>query len=221
MKRYFKSKHFLAILLVAGIFILPAFIPVKEYSTSSFTFLRKNFVNPPKEYGSAPLWVWHTKVTERIIDSMMYEFKQNAFGGVFVHPRPGLVTEYLSKEWFDLFAYTVKKGKELDMNVWIYDENSYPTGFAGGLIQDQMPESYNQGQMLHLTKTVLLPTILDDVFACFKIDNNNITDITGSMNAYRGKAGNYYIITKQFYTANRGILNGPVGFSYVDLLVKA
>lgn len=182
--------------------------------------MRKNFINPPKEYGSAPLWVWHTKITERIIDSMMYEFKQNAFGGVFVHPRPGLVTEYLSKEWFDLFAYTVKKGKELDMNVWIYDENSYPTGFAGGLIQDQMPESYNQGQMLHLTKTVLLPTVLDDVFACFKIDNNNITDITGSMNAYRGKAGNYYIITKQFYTANRGILNGPVGFSYVDLLAK-
>jgi len=45
-----------------------------------------------------------------------------------VHPRPGLLTEYLSDEWFHLFDYTVQKGKELDMKVWIYNENSYPSG---------------------------------------------------------------------------------------------
>jgi len=47
-----------------------------------------------------------------------------------VHPRPGLLTEYLSDEWFHLFDYTVQKGKELGMKVWIYDENSYPSGFG-------------------------------------------------------------------------------------------
>ena len=75
----------------------------------------------------------------------MEKFKEAGIGGVFVHPRPGLITEYLSEEWFELFDYTVQKGKELGMNVWIYDENSYPSGFAGGHVPAEMPESWNQG----------------------------------------------------------------------------
>ena len=31
------------------------------------------------------------------------------------------------------------------MNVWIYDENSYPSGFAGGLVPEAMPESRGRG----------------------------------------------------------------------------
>ncbi len=72
---------------------------------------------------------------------------------LFIHPRPGLITEYLSDNWFDLYKYTVDKGKELGMKVWIYDENSYPSGFAGGHVPDEMPESYNQGQGLEMTRS--------------------------------------------------------------------
>ena len=97
-----------------------------------FGYLKEHFASPGNHYGSAPLWVWNTKVTKTDIDSMLYGFKKNAFGGVFVHPRPGLITEYLSQEWFDDYAYAVRRGKELGLDVWIYDENSYPSGFAGG-----------------------------------------------------------------------------------------
>lgn len=31
------------------------------------------------------------------------------------------------------------------MNVWVYDENTFPSGFAGGHVNAEMPESYNQG----------------------------------------------------------------------------
>ena len=61
---------------------------------NTLKYLQREFASPGKAYGSAPLWVWHTKVTKTIIDSMMQEFKQNAFGGVMVHPRLGLITEY-------------------------------------------------------------------------------------------------------------------------------
>lgn len=70
---------------------------------------------------------------------MLGDFKAQGFGGAFVHPRPGLVTEYLSDEWFDLYKYSVEKGKELGLDIWIYDENSYPSGFAGGHVPAQMP----------------------------------------------------------------------------------
>lgn len=54
------------------------------------------------------------------------------------------------------------------MNIWIYDENSYPSGFAGGHVPELMPESYNQGQGLALKKVELLPEKLDNCFICLK-----------------------------------------------------
>jgi hypothetical protein len=119
---------------------------------TSFKILKNRFLRPGKEYGSAPLWVWNTRVTTAHIDSMMQEFKDNAFGGVMVHPRPGLITEYLSEDWLYLWKYAADKAKSLDMDIWIYDENSYPSGFAGGYVPAQMPESYEDGQMLKMHK---------------------------------------------------------------------
>ena len=107
--------------------------------------LKQMFADPPSEYRSAPLWDWNEQISEEGIDFQMKEFKKAGIGGVFVHPRPGLLTEYLSEDWFHLFDYTVQKGKELDMKVWIYDENSYPSGFAGGHVPAEMPDSYKHG----------------------------------------------------------------------------
>ena len=63
----------------------------------------------------------------------------------FVHPRPGLMTPYLSDDWFRLWKVALDEAERLDMNVWIYDENSYPSGFAGGLVPEAMPESRGKG----------------------------------------------------------------------------
>ncbi|MBW7891724.1 MAG: hypothetical protein H3C48_12025, partial [Chitinophagaceae bacterium] len=185
----------------------------------TFDYLKKNFSNPGREYGSAPLWVWHTKITKEIIDSMMLEFKQNAFGGVFVHPRPGVITEYLSPEWLDLFKYTVQKGKELELNVWIYDENSYPSGFAGGLVPYEMEESHNQGQMLHLGKAETLPEKMDSVLIVLKQEGEQYRNITEKWEAERGQRGNYLLFKKQYYQKGAATV-GPPEFPYVDLTVK-
>jgi hypothetical protein len=181
-----------------------------------FSFLKDNFAAPGNHYGSAPLWVWNTRITRQAIDSSLYGFKKNAFGGVFIHPRPGLVTEYLSQEWFDDYAYAVKKGKQLGLDVWIYDENSYPSGFAGGHVPDEMPESYNQGQMLHLTKADVLPAAMDKFVYCLKEESGSFKDITGSWKDYTGKTGNYYLFNKEYYWKSPWY----GGYSYVDLMVK-
>ena len=123
--------------------------PATDGSLSVDVF-RELYADPPSEYRSAPLWDWNEKITREGIDFQMREFKNAGIGGIFVHPRPGLITEYLSEEWFELFEYTVQKGKELDMKVWIYDENSYPSGFAGGHVPASMPDSYSHGTALKL-----------------------------------------------------------------------
>uniref|UniRef100_UPI00321754D8 glycosyl hydrolase n=1 Tax=uncultured Draconibacterium sp. TaxID=1573823 RepID=UPI00321754D8 len=177
--------------------------------------LRADFANPPSEFRSAPLWDWNEKITEEGIDFQMREFKKAGIGGVFVHPRPGLITEYLSDDWFHLFDYTVQKGKELDMKVWIYDENSYPSGFAGGHVPAEMPDSYNHGSSLkmYVQETVdVLPS--DEVEVVLKKNGDQFIDITNSVDREKGKSGTYYIFEKAY----PGESPWYGGFSYVDLL---
>jgi hypothetical protein len=139
-----------------------------EVKVNNFAALSDAFAKPPAEYTTSPFFVWNYKITKEEIDNYMDDFKRVGSRQVFVHPRPGLITEYLSDDWFDLFRYTVNKGKELGMKVWIYDENSYPSGFAGGNVPDQMPESFNQGQGLRMTKAESLPDTAARFFLCLK-----------------------------------------------------
>ena len=179
-----------------------------------FGKLKKDLKNPDKSFRSAPLWVWNTKVTHADIDRMLAELKEQGFGGAFVHPRPGMITEYLSDDWFDLYKYSVEVGKKLGMDIWIYDENSYPSGFAGGHVPAQMPESYNQGQGLTYKKEEVLPDNAKDYFLCLKKEGDTFKDITSSLDNYKNVKGEYYLYNKTF----NGRSDWYGGFSYVDLL---
>jgi len=109
------------------------------------------FMNPPREYSTAPLWVWNDMLTAEQIVSTLQDLAGQKVKQVFVHPRPGLMTPYLSEDWFRLWKVALQEAEKLDMNVWIYDENSYPSGFAGGLVPEAMPESRGKG--IHFVET--------------------------------------------------------------------
>jgi len=187
-----------------------------EGHTNSIKELSSLFKDPPNQYRSAPLWVWNDDITEAQIDEQLKDFKAGGMGGVFIHPRPGLITEYLSEEWFLLCKYTVKKGKEMGMDVWLYDENSYPSGFAGGHVPAEMPESYNQGQGLILQKVDKLPENANTLFLILKKQDSKFIDITKKLDEEKNKTGDYYLYKKSYY--KKSPWNG--GYSYVDLLYE-
>jgi hypothetical protein len=187
---------------------------VSEVKINDFASLSAEFKSPSKEYTTAPFFVWNYKITKEEIDHFLDEFKKQGSLQVFIHPRPGLITEYLSDEWFELFKYTVDKGKELGMNVWIYDENSYPSGFGGGNVPDQMPESYNQGQGLKMSKFETLPDTAGKYYLCLKEENGKYINITSALENEKGKTGNYFL----FFKTYNGKSDWYGGFSYVDLL---
>jgi hypothetical protein len=110
--------------------------------------LKALFAAPPVEYSTSPFLVWNGEVTEAEIDAHLKSFHDQGVRSVFIHPRPGMITPYLTDRWFELCRHTVEQGKRLGMEVWLYDENSYPSGFAGGHVPAAMPESYNEGQGL-------------------------------------------------------------------------
>jgi hypothetical protein len=189
----------------------------KEISKiNDFASLQSKLQDPPSEYRSAPLWDWNDKITEEGIDFHMKKFKEGGLGGIFVHPRPGLITEYISEDWYHLFDYTVKKGKELGMKVWIYDENSYPSGFAGGHVPAEMPDSYTHGTGMSCLVLDTLKTDSTKYEVVLKLENNQFKEITANLKEEQGRIGKYYLFTKTY--AKKGYWMG--NFPYVDLLYK-
>ena len=165
---------------------------------NSFEQLRPLFNDPPSEYRSAPLWVWNDDMTEEEIDTQLADFKEKGIGGVFVHPRPGLITPYISDRWNSLFKHTTEKARAIGMDVWIYDENSYPSGFAGGHVPAQMPESYNQGVGLIMTTAEAFPQRLDRQYVVIlRKDKEGYVDMTADSLAEAGKKGNYVFFRKR------------------------
>ena len=92
------------------------------------------FQNPSPEYRGIPFWSWNCRITRERIDRQLDCFKEMGFGGVDIHPRTGLDTEYLGEEYMELIRYAVEKCKEKGLFCWLYDEDRFPSGNAGGKV---------------------------------------------------------------------------------------
>jgi len=129
--------------------------------------IRRNFQDPPAEFRTAPLWVWNDEMDPERIKEQLRQFKQQGMGGVFIHPRPGLMTEYLGDRWFELWKTALAEAKHLGLLCNIYDENSYPSGFAGGLVPSLAPDTatqYVQAEIYETPRVARGPAMLG-VFA--------------------------------------------------------
>ena len=75
------------------------------------------------------------------ITEVLEGFKRVGFGGAYLHPRPGLITEYLSPRWFELIRHSIRECRRLGLVPALYDENSYPSGYAGGKVPALVPDT--------------------------------------------------------------------------------
>ncbi|MBS1456758.1 MAG: hypothetical protein HP008_06895, partial [Clostridia bacterium] len=92
------------------------------------------FKNPTAEYRSAPFWAWNSKLEKEELLWQIEEFKKMGFGGAHMHVRAGMETKYLSDEFMDLIKSCTEKFKKEDMLSYLYDEDMWPSGFAGGYV---------------------------------------------------------------------------------------
>ena len=202
-------------LAIAGLLSFLSVCTPKETTeiSGSFETLQKHFKEPAVEYSTTPFWVWNDKVTKEKIDRQLKLFKEENMDQVIIHPRPGLITAYLSDEWNELCDYTVEQAEQLDMKVWLYDENSYPSGFAGGHVPAEMPESFENGSSLDLVKVdELEEDHINNSRIILKEENGNYTNVTNDAEA--GDKGNYCLFQVRPFPEN----GWYGGFSYVDLI---
>ncbi len=77
----------------------------------------KAFANPPVEYSTGMLWVWNDLLDERQIRETLRDLASQGVKQPYVHPRPGLMTPYLSPEWFRLWRIAVDESKQLGLKL--------------------------------------------------------------------------------------------------------
>lgn len=213
MNRRSLSLAFLALVLTLALAAVGASCAKKPAGASYETILR-TFADPPAEYRSAPLWVWNDLMTRDEIKGQLEDIKARGIGGAFIHPRPGLITPYLTDEWFSLCAYAVETGKALGLKIWLYDENSYPSGFAGGHVPAAMPDAARSG--LRMRKHEGPPPALDPApLLVLRKTLTGFEDVTGKVPPNRDAAA-YYV----FDVVRAAPSPWHGGFTYVDIMRK-
>ena len=91
-----------------------------------------------KSYRPIPFWSWNDKLELEELKRQIHWMNDKGMGGFFMHARSGLQTEYMSEEWMECIETCAEEGRKLGMKAWAYDENGWPSGFAGGkLLEDE------------------------------------------------------------------------------------
>lgn len=96
--------------------------------------LYNEFLVPSSEYRGKPFWAWNGRLEKEELLRQVQVMKEMGFGGFFMHSRTGLETEYLGDEWFELINACADEAEKLGMEAWLYDEDRWPSGIAGGMV---------------------------------------------------------------------------------------
>lgn len=157
-------------------------MPLSHSGRGIEPYLRKGFYsvmgnnqwfNVPDKYKPVPFWSWNDKLDINELNRQIDEFKDKGYGGFFMHSRVGLVTGYMSEDWMELIKACTQKAVETNMDAWLYDEDKWPSGFAGGEVPKANNEYGSRNLMLLLENevtnndTVIKTYTYDDI--CFYI----------------------------------------------------
>lgn len=116
--------------------------PMKEgmkmlYPDREKTYSEEMFRSPKSEYRATPFWAWNSPLEEEDLLWQIEQLKKMGFGGFHMHVRTGLDIEYLGKEYMGLIKSCVEKAKQEEMLAYLYDEDRWPSGAAGGFVTRQ------------------------------------------------------------------------------------
>ncbi|EJT97769.1 hypothetical protein DACRYDRAFT_111287 [Dacryopinax primogenitus] len=110
------------------------------YPKSAEPFDDHLFRQPTAEYRGSPFWSWNNKLDQEKLLRQLDVFQRMGMGGVHIHSRIGLDSEYLGPKFMECLRASVEKAKEKNMLTCLYDEDRWPSGYAGGIVLKDHPE---------------------------------------------------------------------------------
>ncbi len=102
--------------------------------------LHADFADPPLQYRPVPFWSWNERMEPTELRRQVRLLAASGWGGAFVHSRGGLVTPYLSEDWFAAVDAVMDECRQQNLHTWLYDEDGWPSGFSGGSVPRAAPE---------------------------------------------------------------------------------
>jgi hypothetical protein len=110
--------------------------------------LQSSFESPLAEHTACPLWFWNGDMEPGEMIRQIDEMLAKGVRAFVIHARVGLTVPYLSEHWFERVGLTLDAAAERGMKVWIYDEENWPSGYAGGRIIVQDPQFAGQNLII-------------------------------------------------------------------------
>ncbi|EXJ82344.1 hypothetical protein A1O3_06157 [Capronia epimyces CBS 606.96] len=110
------------------------------FPQSTRPFNKKLFQQPTAEYRGNPLWSWNTRLEQSKLLQGIDALQEMGFGGFHIHCRVGLDTEYLGPEFLEYVKGCADYAAKKDLLCCLYDEDRWPSGYAGGLTLEGHPE---------------------------------------------------------------------------------
>ena len=186
------------------------------------------FANPPLKYHTTPLYWLNGIITNPTIDSQLTNFRdKDGYGSVAILP----VTEWWEPAFMDKYGHLLDKLDELGMWAIFCDDQSFPSGTAGGEISKSHP-AYCSRQLFKTEQDVagplpyhaVMPT--GTLMCCVAMNNSNhderidITPCVGNGKlSWNVPAGNWKIMifhTRRDFDMGRKDLNKVVDYLNPD-----
>ena len=147
--------------------------PWQQVTVPSTSEVAANFKAPPHEYGAISAFTgWDGPDLEALKPRITADLDRMSANGMFVfnlasgRKSPG-EAPYLSPGHMDEVKFIVQEAAKRNMRFWIQDESNYPSGFAGGYIQQRYPDLTMQVMTADITlrseqgQTVSMPVPSD------------------------------------------------------------
>lgn len=175
--------------------------------------LETRFQSPGAAYRGKPFWAWNGLLNEDELRRQIRVMHRMGLGGFFMHSRVGLATPYLGKEWFDLTRACIDEAKQLGMEAWIYDEDRWPSGAAGGIVTRD-PRYRQKRLRLEAGGKAAWDK---DVLAVFEavLDGDRATEVRRLRKGQRGAKGKTLLVFRRVLAGNSDWYNG---FTYLDTM---
>lgn len=90
--------------------------------------------------GMMPFWMLNDASTTAEKIDYLRACHAGGIQSLAMHCRAGNLIPYASTEWFEQVRAVVEEGRRLGVQLWLYDEDPYPSGAAGGMVMAERPE---------------------------------------------------------------------------------
>ena len=131
-----------------------------------------------RKTGIYPFWLWNGQMTRPELSRQIKLAKTGGMTGLTVHGRIGNEIPYLSPKWMDLMRFVCEEAQKAGLEIWLYDEQGFPSGDAAGKIP-ALGEAFQQKALLFSEIKAAQARELPDVIRVFsKKSPENMVDLS-------------------------------------------